>query len=476
MSIAQARPLPARKSLRARGLLATLALLAYLIACGSYLAWERDKIRQSISELTALARHEKAVALAEAAVNGALVDVSETSSAEVAAPAPPSELRLYMETSSRLLVALEEFDPGHARLQRAVARSYGALLAQPVRANWIDMRESLKRTSDELEIRRRRLAEERDALTQAWQRHYDAVTIDSLLLAGVGLVVFGALAAWFFTALAGDIHRLEAHARQIVRGVRGVALDVQREDELGRLMHAVNRMSADLDEREQQIRLDAERRSHQDKMLSVGALAAGVAHEVNNPLAVIGGVAQELRATPGDASRVAQGVELILAQTQRAAQAARQLAEVAAPQPADLDWIDLNALTHRVVQLIGYDKRYRRIAFDVATDPHLPAVRSSAGAIQQLLMQLLPLVGDALAKDPTLQPRVRIETAIAAGVVEWQMLFAATLDFTQPDVQRALLLSRAIIEPLQGRLALGQVAGSIQRIKVSLPAVCSGSE
>jgi hypothetical protein len=91
-------PLPARKSLRAKGLLATLALLAYLLAAGTYVAGERAKVYDSIRTLETLTRHEKALALAESAVGSALVDVSELSNAGHADPAQPSELRLYMES------------------------------------------------------------------------------------------------------------------------------------------------------------------------------------------------------------------------------------------------------------------------------------------------------------------------------------------------------------------------------------------
>ena len=140
MSTAAPHPLAVRRSLRAQGLAAMLALLVYLLAAGGYIAWERGQVYQDVTELSLLARHEKAVALAEEAINGALVDVTESSSAEVATPAPPTELRLYMENCSRLLAALESFDPSYARLARAIGRSYDGLLAQPVRANWIDMR------------------------------------------------------------------------------------------------------------------------------------------------------------------------------------------------------------------------------------------------------------------------------------------------------------------------------------------------
>jgi two-component system, NtrC family, sensor kinase len=464
-------PLPARKSLRARGLLATLAMLVYIALAGGYVAGERMRINDSVTALESLSRHEKALALTEAAVNSALVDVNETSGAEHAEAAPPADLRLYMESCAKLFAALDEFDPGYARLQRAIARSYDSLQAQPVRAAWIDLREALARAADELDIRRAQLAEQREDAIKSYQHSYDAVTVKTMLLSIVGLAAFGTMAAWFFSNLARDIGRLEAHARQIVGGSRGVALEVARDDELGRLMHAVNRMAADLDEREQRIELDRERRSHQDKMLAVGAVAAGMAHEVNNPLAVIAGSAEALKAAAlqrGDAAAAADA-ERIAAQAHRAGQAAQRLADAAAPAPTQRDWIDLQALVQRVVQWMAYDRRYRGFTIDVQTAPGLPAAYSSAEAVQRVLTQMLTLACDALAARGQHRAPLQIALSHAAATVLLRLSFPAPLDFTQEDVQRSVLLGRAALAPLGAQLAFGQDPEGASHIKLSLP-------
>ena len=465
-------PLPLRRSLRIKGMAATLALLLYVLVSGLYLADERGQILMSLQALDQLAQHEKAVALAEARVHGALADDALKASPARPAAAGPEALAQSMQSIAELFDALDAFDPSYALLERAIDRSFRALSALPDRTNRIDLHEALGRAADDLEIRRRSLAEEREALALGYQRQYDAVTVASLLLAVVGLAGFGSIVAWFFAGLAGDIRRLEVHARQIVHGARGVAIRVRRNDELGRLMHAVNRMALDLDQREQQIELDNQRRSHQDKMLSVAALAAGIAHEVNNPLAAISGAAQALRAAtePPTPPQLNEAMQLILAQAARAARAARQLADVAAPETTEPDWIDLNAMLRRVIQLSGYDRRYRHLHFETSLDPMLPAVRTVGEALRQVLMQLMSLACEAMAAAGPQTAAVQVATATDGGQITLQISFPPLLDFSRPEVQRALLICRTIIEPQGGQIALGQGEGPLLHLRLSLPA------
>ena len=462
-------PLRARQSLRAKGWFATLALFTYVLGSVAYVSLERTQLDDSVQTLQRLSRHEKALALAEATVNGAVLDVNQASTAAVIEPAMATEITLYMQACAKAFAALDEFDTGYAALWRAIANSHAGLAAAPERGPWIHLRQTLGGAAEELEGRRSRLGERRDELTRDYQHHYDAITLESLLLSLTGIAGFGALAVWFFAGLTRDIGNLERHARQIVRGQRGAALPVARADELGHLMHAVNRMATDLEEREKRIELDEHRRAHQDKMLAVAALAAGVAHEVNNPLAVIAGVAQDLKSLQGDvpAQRITEAAQLILAQTQRATFAAHNLADVAAAQPTEFDWVDLNAMLRRVVQWLGYDKRYRHVDVDFNLGADVPAVRAPGATLQQVLMQLMTIGCAAMRPGPA--HTVHAATRRGEGTLQVQLEFPARLDPADLQAQRMVLLSRAMIEPLRGRLEISQDAGPVLRFQLTWP-------
>ncbi len=138
-----------------------------------------------------------------------------------------------------------------------------------------------------------------------------------------------------------------------------------------------------------------------EKLAAVGQLAAGVAHEINNPLTIILANAQLIqRSLPSDDTDLKDMTELIILATERASQAVRDLLDFARRERYELAPIDLNETIHRTLGLIGHElgKRTISLQFDPALD--LPLINASQDHLQGVWLNLLINAIDAIEEGP----------------------------------------------------------------------------
>ena len=112
------------------------------------------------------------------------------------------------------------------------------------------------------------------------------------------VIIAGAIAAsvWQFRSVMNPVGRLREAVRRVAQGRFEETVDIPNEDELADLAHEFNRMAAELDNFYRRLEEMVAAKSHElarsERLASVGFLAAGVAHEINNPLSIIAGYAQ----------------------------------------------------------------------------------------------------------------------------------------------------------------------------------------
>jgi two-component system NtrC family sensor kinase len=241
---------------------------------------------------------------------------------------------------------------------------------------------------------------EQKATAERFHMLWDSAALASLLFGLIGLLLLGAIIGLFFTRLTNDLHALKARALGIIKGERNALMPVNRNDEVGELMHAVNQMATALDEQERELVITRQKFFHREKMAAVGALAAGVAHEIGNPIAAMSGVLQEMvnEQESGHSPR-AGGVKLTILQTQiqRLSAITREISGFAAPQPMERQLLDLNGLVRTTSGLMGYDKRMSRVSLRLNLDSQLPAIYGVADQLTQVIMNLLINAADALS-------------------------------------------------------------------------------
>jgi len=157
-----------------------------------------------------------------------------------------------------------------------------------------------------------------------------------------------------------------------------------------------------------------------EKLSSIGLLAAGVAHEVNTPLAVISSYAQmlgkQLRSDEATHERLRPVLEKITQQTFRASEIVNGLLNFSRMGSVDFGRVDVNLMVRDTVLLLEHQMRSAGVA--VATELHedLPLVSGNRGKLQQVLVNLVLNAKDALQEKGS--GSVRIFTARTSKGVE----------------------------------------------------------
>lgn len=139
---------------------------------------------------------------------------------------------------------------------------------------------------------------------------------------------------------------------------------------------------------------------HQDKMAAIGQLAAGILHEVGNPIAAIAGAVSAVQNSyPRDDQddELSRNIELINEQILRLGKITREIADFSSPKPRERELLDLNGLLRSTAGLLSYDRRFSSIGVQLHLDKNLPAIVGVADQLTQVFMNLLINAMDACA-------------------------------------------------------------------------------
>ena len=193
----------------------------------------------------------------------------------------------------------------------------------------------------------------------------------------------------------GSVHHIESHGH-VLRDSGGKATRI-----IG-----INR------DRTRQVETDAEQRrllmelQHADKMESLGSLAGGVAHDINNVLAAIMGMASALRETaPGREPR-AQALDTITRACSRGRDVVKSLLYFSRKDLEDVAQVDLNLIAREMVQLLSHTT-LQRVGITTDFQDPLGLIQGDAGALSHALINLCVNAVDAMPGGGKLLLRTR---------------------------------------------------------------------
>jgi len=153
-----------------------------------------------------------------------------------------------------------------------------------------------------------------------------------------------------------------------------------------------------------------------DKLSSIGLLAAGVAHEINTPLAVISSYAQMLTKQLRGDQRLSPVLEKITQQSFRAAEIANGLLNFSRTSTTEMRATNLNQVIRDTLSLLEHQFKTAQIEVDLDLAPELPAIQGNPGKLQQVFLNLLLNAKEAMPGGGTLRVATLVNGHVEAVV------------------------------------------------------------
>ena len=235
-----------------------------------------------------------------------------------------------------------------------------------------------------------------------------------------------------------------------------------------------------LDDITQRVRLE-EQLVQTEKLTSLGLLAAGVAHEVNTPLAVISNYIQMLaKQLPSDDPRH-QLIDKIVKQTFRASEIVNNLLHFSRTGAAEFTEVDLNAVVEETLSLIAHPFRTARVTVIKSLQKELPPVLGSNNRLQQVFLNLFMNARDAMPNGGMLEVRtvanngyVEVEvTDTGTGIPRENLIRIFDPFFTTKSSGRGtglgLSVSYGIIKEHAGRIDVRSTPGKGTSFRLEFP-------
>jgi signal transduction histidine kinase len=226
-----------------------------------------------------------------------------------------------------------------------------------------------------------------------------------------------------------------------------------------------------------------EQMTQTEKLTSLGLLAAGVAHEVNTPLAVISNYIQMLGKQMPDGDPRQAIIEKIVKQTFRASEIVNNLLNFSRTSATEVVDIDVNRVVEETLSLVAHPLKTSQIQVVRQLGETLPAVRGSANKLQQVFLNLFLNARDAMPGGGMLEVRTTahngsVEVEIVdtgAGIAREHIHRIFDPFFTTKASGRGtglgLSVSYGIIKEHSGKIDVRSTLGKGTSFHVELPAV-----
>ncbi len=329
----------------------------------------------------------------------------------------------------------------------------------------------------------------------------------------LGFIALAALCVGLFVhrLVYAPLRDLETGARRLSAGNLEQPIPVRSADEFGQLAASFNAMTAALrnsqselrewgrtleqkvEQRTKELRIAQAEAVRGEKLASVGLLASGIAHELNNPLTGVLTFSYLLRQKMPDGSQDAEDLDLVIRETKRCAGIIKRLLDFAREKAPEKKFADLAQLIEDTVRIVERPAHLRDIQINFDLDRNLPPIWVDADQIKQVVMNMLVNSQQAIeekgsitirtrrtpapmAPEPGAPPVPMVEIAIidtGCGIPEKNLQRIFDPFFTSKEVGKGtglgLSVSHGIVKAHGGAIEVNSKVGEGTTFRVYLP-------
>ncbi|MEA3350748.1 MAG: cache domain-containing protein [Chloroflexota bacterium] len=237
----------------------------------------------------------------------------------------------------------------------------------------------------------------------AFQRLIQTVNQRILLVAGLTILMTFILAtpvSRIITQPLKELHELSNASRRVADGDLSARAPVMAGGEVGQLAAAFNNMLDTLQVTQDQL-------VHKENLASLGQLAAGVAHELNNPLATVLLYADILKRECVEDNQRCVDLETIVRETNRCKSIVAALLDFARQHQVEAQIINLNALIQTIIEIESKHAIYENISIHTDLHPDLPEIQADPAQLQAVFINLLSNAAEAMPAGGTITLKTR---------------------------------------------------------------------
>jgi signal transduction histidine kinase len=240
-----------------------------------------------------------------------------------------------------------------------------------------------------------------------------------LLLVSFVAILVGSAVVWYFVRKATEpLRELRNSAEAVGRGDYSQRVRVRGYDEFGDLGRVFNQMTGNIEQSRSELEKTVDTLKttqaqliQSEKLSAVGEFVAGVAHELNNPLATVMGFSELLKDAPVE-PQYQRYLDMIFKSSQRCQKIVQSLLSFARRHQPERKPVCLNNLVEEVLEIVAYPLRTSNVEVVTQLDSNLPLVLADSHQIQQVVLNIINNARQSI-EGKTAAGKIKIVTGVS---------------------------------------------------------------